>query len=77
MDLDFYIHSSFYEEPEWMQWENMPEYDAPVPLECIKDQMWKVQKTCGFCGKPIKDRSTYCSQHAKHFRKPKVKVVRR
>jgi hypothetical protein len=71
------IHIDFYEEPEWMRWENMPEYDAPVPKECIEDKMWKVRKVCGFCGEPIKDRSTYCSLHAKHFREPKPKIVRR
>ena len=76
MDLDSYTQIST-KNRNGCRWENMPEYDAPVPLECIKDQMWKVQKVCGFCGKPIKDRSTYCGQHAKHFRKPKVKIVRR
>ena len=71
------IKLNFYDEPEWMRWENMPEYDAPVPKECIEDKMWKVQKVCAFCDEPIKDRFTYCGLHSKHFRAPKVKITKR
>jgi len=77
MNIDLYIHSDFYKEPEWMRWENMPEYDAPVPKECIEDHIWKVQKVCAFCGEPIKDGFTYCGLHAKLLKKPEVKILRR
>ena len=70
MDINF----DLYKEPEWMRWENAMEYDAPVPSECIKDQAWKIRKVCTFCGEPTRNNETYCELHAKHFRKPMVKV---
>ena len=72
-DIDF----NLYKEPEWMRWENMPEYDAPVPFECIRDMQWegwKIHKVCVICGKRIGDDSTFCTHHGKFFRKPEIKI---
>ena len=76
LNLDLYTNSNFYDEPEWMTWD-MPEYDAPVPKEYIEDKIWPIRKVCGFCGKPIIYRFTYCGLHAKLFKKPEVKITKR
>ncbi len=77
LDLNLYIGSDVYDEPEWMHWENMPEYDAPVPKKCIEDKMWKMRTLCPFCEEPIEDGLNSCRLHGKHFRKPAVRIIRR
>jgi len=66
MHLNLYMGTDFYKEPEWMHMD-MPKYYRP----------WTIQKVCGLCGKSIKDKFTYCGLHAKHFKKPEVKILRR
>jgi hypothetical protein len=75
--MNLEINIDCYEIPEWMAWENMPDYEVSVPLERTKSKGWKIQNVCLFCGEPIKDGFVFCGLHTNLFRKREVKIVRR
>lgn len=80
MDLNLYIGSSCYKEPEWTR-QNMPEYNVPGPFEGFKGRRWsdgwKIRTLCSVCGRRVLNGTSLCGKHFKHFKKPKIKIERK